>query len=83
MIKRLDDKNKEKTYAAIKEIIKFLTSSQDGFKDLPLGIQFDLAMKFFQCEKGRLQKGKIYVDVIAHLIPLFISLAALIFSLKN
>lgn len=75
--------NRKKTLAATSIIIDFLSKNQKGFKDLPLGVQFDLAMKFFQCERGRLQKGKLFVDMVAHLIPLVIALVALIISLHR
>lgn len=75
--------NRLRTKGAIDEIIVFLSDSQVGFSELPPEVKLDLSMKFFQCEKGRLQKGKIYVDFFAHLVPLTVSLAAMFFSLKK
>lgn len=72
--------NREKTYLAISGAKQFLADKDTEFGKLPLETQLDLAMKFYQCERGRLQKGKIFIDVIAHVIPLLISAVALIIA---
>lgn len=74
--------NREFTLKSINDDIEFLKREKPGYKDLPLEEQFDLAMRFFQCRRGRLQKGKMAVDIATRLTPLILSILALMQALR-
>lgn len=83
MIKALTANNRRKNFEGIMDIIRFLSENDPEFSKLEYRVKFDLAAKFFQFEKGKLQKNKIYIDIIAHVIPLVVSLAALLIAMKK
>jgi hypothetical protein len=82
--------NREKTFAAIVSIMKHMHDNCDqyggtdaaSYAGLPVDRKLQLAMQFYQCERGRWQKAKMVFDVFAHIGPLIISLAALWFATK-
>jgi hypothetical protein len=69
--------NREATRKAIGAVMEFLTENMEKYKNLSFEEQFGLAMRFFQCERGRLQKGKMAIDVVTRLTPLILSILAL------
>jgi len=81
-MKRLFD-NRYRTGAAIAEIMSYLGGQYKGFNDLPEIERLKLGMQFYNCERGRLQKGKMLADIIAHLIPLILALATIVLALKK
>jgi hypothetical protein len=75
--------NRCQTGSAIAEIMSYLGSQYKGFNDLPEIERLKLGMQFYNCERGRLQKGKMLVDILAHLIPLILALGTIILALKK
>jgi len=74
--------NRTLTLKSINDDINYLKKNQAGFKDLPSDAQLDLAMRFFQCRRGRLQKGKMAIDIATRLTPLILSILALMQAFK-
>lgn len=56
------NKNRQKTIAAIHSAMEEL-STKEEFNNLSYDRKFQLAMQFYQCERARLQKAKMLVDV--------------------
>lgn len=75
--------NRHQTCAAMAEITSYLGERYEGFKDLTEIEQLKLAMQFYNCERARLQKGKMLVDIMAHLIPLILALATVVLAIKK
>lgn len=75
--------NRHQTGAAITEIMSYLGSQYQWFSELSKTEQLRLAMQFYNCERGRLQKGKMAVDIMAHLIPIVLAIMAIILAIKK
>jgi hypothetical protein len=80
--------NREQTFAAVMAIIqdmeRTLPKPADetlGFTNLPVDRKLQIAMQFYQCERARLQKGKMLLDTIGHLGPWAVALYALLHTL--
>jgi hypothetical protein len=62
--------NRRKTYDAVTDCMRFLESESEDFLSLPYDRRFQLAMQHYQCERGRLQKGKMAIDLLQFLAPI-------------
>ncbi|OGE89074.1 MAG: hypothetical protein A3J07_00365 [Candidatus Doudnabacteria bacterium RIFCSPLOWO2_02_FULL_49_13] len=88
MVRRLLG-NREKTFGEVQAIMRMFEANTDTFPgdqsydDLPLDRKVQLAMQFYQCERARLQKGKMVFDMLSHLVPLIVSLFALWVSMHK
>jgi len=75
--------NRDKTFAEVQAIMQMFAENAgnlpegSGYAELALDRKVQLAMQFYQCERARLQKGKMVFDMLFHLGPLIISLMAL------
>ena len=75
--------NRQSTHQEIAEIIKFLGPQYPGFEELKPVEKLRLAMQFHNCERGRLWRGKMFIDILAHLIPFILALATIVLALKK
>lgn len=78
-LKKFNGHNRKITNDQINETIEFLRQNQPGFIKLSLEAQFRLGMQHYQCERGRMQRGKLWIDMISHIVPWI----AIIFALKK
>lgn len=70
--------NRKKTLQSVKEIMQQLSADDAEFASLPYERRFQLAMQFYGCERGRLQKAKMLLDIPRGIGPLILAGAALL-----
>jgi hypothetical protein len=79
----LNDRNLEITNRQINKTLTYLRANQPGFCKLSPEAQLRLAMQHYQCERGRLQKGKNYLDILLRFGPIIVAALAILFAVKK